>query len=53
VVANISARTLVTAIVDGKYPKYLGLCHNIIPGYIKFFVSFISYDNEQPFSGGY
>jgi len=32
VVANISANTLVTAIVEGKYPKNLGDCHIIIPG---------------------
>ena len=34
VVANIYAITLVTAIDDGKYPKYLGDCHNMTPGRI-------------------
>ena len=34
VVANIYARTLVTAMVEGKYPKYLGDCQSIMPGYM-------------------
>lgn len=43
--------TLVTAIAEGKYPKYFGDCHNITPGSIFYSASFITSSIGLPFSG--
>lgn len=52
IVAYISAMTFVTAIADGKYPKYFGDCHNIVPGNITSSVDLITSYIFLPFSGG-
>ena len=42
VVANIYAMIFVTAIADGKYPKYFGDCQNMTPGSIFSYVCLIT-----------